>query len=718
MKELKILGPVELRDVSGNLEHSFLAGPKRLALLAFLVLNRPRGFHRRDRILPLLWPEKGQKNARNSLSNLLYHIRKTLGSEIVITRGTEEIGIDTSKLWCDALEFEELIKKGELLDAVNLYRSDLLEGLHIANASADFEQWIDLERQRFRNLYGDALEALALQSEKKGETNKAIKWWQLSLETTPYDTHKVKHYLKLLTAIGSRAEVIRIAEQHASFLHRELDIDPREVMDDLTKNLDSESKIVGAKPKVKNDPNQPDYKSVAILPFEELGKNEDTSNFAGGLHNDLLTRLSTVSSLNVISRTSVLQYRNTNKPIPQISAELGAGTIVEGSIQFKVGRIRLNIQLIDVITDKHIWAETYDRELTAKHFFDIQSDLTEQIVENLRAYLTPKEKQRIKEWNPTKNMEAYRCYSIGRRELDKRTKKSMQNSLKYFNQAVELDPGYALAWIGLADALGLLHNYGYQPSDQTISKAKNAINQALDIDPNLPEAHASKALIHSTLHEGPDSIKELLIAVDLQASYAEAHNWLSWNYQLLGEAKNALESARRAVDLDPLSPEANSNLSFTNLINGFIEEGLTEVERTIDLHPEWTTPIFYKSLLLYQIKRFKEAKMLLNNLTVTWAGDGPVATKALCNVAEGNLKNARELINRFINNQSYFAAGLIYAALKECDKAIDQFLMIDQWDEWPTMSIYFLYPDVLDAIRNHPQYREVIKNVRKSWGQN
>lgn len=717
MMEIKILGPAEIRDADGNLEHSFLAGPKRLALLSFLILNRPRGMQRRDRVLPLFWPEKGQKSARNALSNLLYHIRKALGDDIIVTRGTEELGVERSKIFCDALEFEKRIEKGELEQAVEVYRSELLDGLHVPNASPGFDQWIEQEREWFLKNYGNALEKLAVKDEKQGNLNEALKWWTLKNEALPFNTPAVKRLIEVLTATGNKSEALRTARQHADLLYRELDIDRQDIIDQLTQNL---GRNTGKGSLFEDFPDQAitlnklDYKTIAILPFEELGKHDDKSNFAGGLHNDLLTRLSGVSSLNVISRTSVLQYRNTSKPIPLIANELGAGTIVEGSIQFKSGRVRLNIQLIGVKQDSHIWAETYDREFTAEHFFDIQSELALKISESLQAELTPDERKRMAEWAPTDDLEAHRLYTYGRRHLDQRTEKGINRALEYFQSAVKQDPEYAMAWAGLADALTLQYDYGYAGKEKTLPRAKEAIDRALNFDPNLAQAHASRGLLFSNRHKGSAAIQNLKQAVELQPGYAEAHNWLSWNYQLLGQPEKALESAQKAVNLNPMSPEAVSNLSASFLYNGLPEKALSEALRVRELQPDWGTPAFYQGLALYELRRYSEAIPVLQNLSTPWAGNGPLTTLALCYIKIGKTKKARKILHELKENGDYFATGLIYTAIENKSSALKYFELIKYWDDWETLSMHYLYKDFLQNLKNEQCFEEVMARFQKS----
>ncbi|EMR01972.1 AfsR/SARP family transcriptional regulator [Cesiribacter andamanensis] len=164
--ELYILGPAEIRTTDGTLVHSFLAGPKRLALLVYLLLKRPYGFHRRDSLLPLFWPEGGQKSARNALSNMLYHIRRTLGPAAILNRGSEEVCLQPGAFWADVRAFEECCQQGRLQEALRLYRGDLLKGFHITDASPEFDQWLEEERSRLTRLATEGAWTLAHEAEK------------------------------------------------------------------------------------------------------------------------------------------------------------------------------------------------------------------------------------------------------------------------------------------------------------------------------------------------------------------------------------------------------------------------------------------------------------------------------------------------------------------------------------------------------------------------
>ncbi len=195
-------------------------------------------------------------------------------------------------------------------------------------------------------------------------------------------------------------------------------------------------------------------KSLAVLPFENRSNREEDQFFTDGIHDDLLTTIAKIGSMTVISRTSVMEYRGTIKKIPQIAQELGVANILEGGIQRSGNQVRINVQLIDAVTDEHLWAETYDRELTAENLFAVQSEITKKIADALQAELSTGEQLRI-DARPTDNLQAYEAYMRGRQLMDTRIGANLKLAIEEFKKATEIDPMFALAWVGVSDSLDL-----------------------------------------------------------------------------------------------------------------------------------------------------------------------------------------------------------------------------------------------------------------------
>ncbi|MGI9190021.1 MAG: adenylate/guanylate cyclase domain-containing protein [Longimicrobiaceae bacterium] len=456
-------------------------------------------------------------------------------------------------------------------------------------------------------------------------------------------------------------------------------------------------------------------RAVAVLPFENLSGTDEAEALAAGLHNDLLTELSKVSELTVISRTSVRGYRGSDKSVPRIARELNVGTVVEGTLQSAGNRVRLNVQLIDGRRDVHRWADSYDRQLSRDNLFEMQSELTKRIVESLHAHLTSEEKARIDE-RPTGDLEAYRLCAQARAQLDRRTDAGMRRALELFERATVQDPGYAPAWVGVAESHGLLQNYGYADKEWALPRAEAAARHALELDPDSAEALASLAMLDLSGQDGPAAIRGLRQTVKLRPGYADVHNWLSWVHLLLGNPRPALESATRAVELNPLSPEAVSNLSLSYLATGEKEKALAEARRTLELDPSWGTARFYEGLALYHSARFEAAQAVLEDLVEPWAGAGPLATLALARAASGDVAGARERIGELEAAGDPFAVGLVLAALGETNAAFDAFRAAEPVAAWPALAVHHYYGEVWAPLRSDPRYDQLVQMVERSWG--
>jgi DNA-binding SARP family transcriptional activator len=223
--ELRVLGNVDLRNAAGEDLDALLTQPKRLALLAYLAAATPAGFHRRDKLLALFWPELDQEHARASLRKAVYVVRRALGEDVLVSRGDEELGVPPGRLWCDAVAFSEAVERGELARALELYRGDLLEGFFVP-AAAEFDRWLDGERQRLREAASTAAWALAERFETGEELTHAARWLRRAVRLAPDDERRARKAMRMLAAMGEKAGAIRLYEEFARRMAAEHEAEP------------------------------------------------------------------------------------------------------------------------------------------------------------------------------------------------------------------------------------------------------------------------------------------------------------------------------------------------------------------------------------------------------------------------------------------------------------------------------------------------------------
>ncbi len=324
--------------------------------------------------------------------------------------------------------------------------------------------------------------------------------------------------------------------------------------------------------------------SVAVLPFENRSAREEDAFFVAGIHDDLLTLLAKLGGLKVISRTTTVRL-DPDLSIREIGRELDVATVVEGGGQRAGDRVRITVQLVDVATEAHLWAETYDRELTAANLFDIQSEIATAIARALRAELSPQEQERL-ETVPTRSMAALEAYFLGRQRMATRVTDNLAEAVDLFQRAIDLDPEFALAYVGLADTYFMQYYYAGFPQDEMTARSELAIDKALELDDRLGEAYASRGLISYTDSKSEEAAFKR--AIELNPSYVSAHQWYATFFSCVGRQAEALEQIKIAAGLDPLSSIVNYRLASIYVNLGRYDQAMAQFKSIIDMDPEFS----------------------------------------------------------------------------------------------------------------------------------
>ena len=416
-------------------------------------------------------------------------------------------------------------------------------------------------------------------------------------------------------------------------------------------------------------------KSIAVLPFDNLSRDPDNAYFAEGMQDEILTRLAKLADLKVISRTSTQHFKSAPDNLPQIAKQLGVMNILEGSVQKANDQVRVNVQLINALTDAHLWGETYDRKLT--DIFAVESEISKTIADTLQAKLTGSEKISIAKV-PTANTEAYELYLKGRFFWNKRTGADLKRAIDYFNQAIAKDPNYALAYAGLADSYTLLSVFGAASPQDSIPQARVAVKKALELDNTLAEAHASSGRILSGYdYDFERAIAEFERAIQLNPNYATSYHWIS-NGPLTarGEFDRAITEGKRAVELDPLSMIDNADLGQIYFYARRYDEAISQVGKAIEIDPHSYLAHYYLGQI-YQLQGHLTEAIAEYQKAVE-LDDDPQALAFLgqAQARIGQHDKAQKILSRMTEEAksryvSAYSFALMFIALGDKERAID-----------------------------------------------
>jgi TolB-like protein/Flp pilus assembly protein TadD len=456
---------------------------------------------------------------------------------------------------------------------------------------------------------------------------------------------------------------------------------------------------------------------IAVLPFDNISQNSEDDYFAEGITEEIISNLAKISGLDVIARTSIIKYKDSDLNISQIGSELNVGTILEGSVRKISNTARITVQLIDVPTQKHLWSEAYDREL--KDIFAIQSDIAMKVAEGLKIQLLANEKEQIEKVG-TKNIDAYHNYLLGNYHLNRRTGFSLQKGMEHFVKATEYDPDFALAYSGLANCYTLIGGaaYGNTSREEASQKANDAVLKALELDETLAEAHASLGYIRFRFDWDWDGAEnEFKKAIKLKPGYAQAHEWYSLFLSTIRrDDDKAIREMKRAYELDPLSPSISTGVGRILTFAGKIDEAITQFKKTLEMYPNYAEAHFALSMAFMSKKRTDDAlKELDKAIELSQGRVVMVATYGMIYGFAGRKKEALAVIDKLkiISSPDPVSPWLlssIYLSIGDKAKYLENvYNALEQRD--PIM-VYFRTTHVLYAgIEDDPETKDILKKM-------
>jgi TolB-like protein/DNA-binding winged helix-turn-helix (wHTH) protein/Tfp pilus assembly protein PilF len=453
-------------------------------------------------------------------------------------------------------------------------------------------------------------------------------------------------------------------------------------------------------------------RSLAVLPLANLSRDPDEEYFVEGMADALRQHLEVISALRVISRTSSMYY-GSSKSLPEIARLLNADAVVDGSVLRSGDRVRITVELIRTASDTRLWGGTYDRDL--KDIFALQSDVAQKIADEIRVTLTPPDRARLaRRYTPDPN--AYLAYSKGRFLWNRRTEGDLKRAIGYFQQAIERDPNYALAYDGLADCWLPLGWYAYLAPAETFPHAKAAAMKALSLDDSLAEAHTSLAFVALYYdRDWANAEREFRRAIDLNPNYANGHHWYAEFLSLAGRHEEAIAESERARELDPLSTIINTWVGSRYFFARQYDKAIEEYRNAVEMDPGFVPVHLVLGHALEQKRMYREAIAELEK-AVSLSGGSPVYMASLAHAygVAGRRGQAKKLFDdlRNLRKQKYVSAydlALASLGLGQTDQA---FAFLAQAVEERSPRTAFLGVDPrFDAIRGDARFKRLVIRI-------
>jgi TolB-like protein/Tfp pilus assembly protein PilF len=570
----QLLGGASLR--SGD---TLLTGPPaqrhRIALLTLIVASWPQPLSR-DRAMALLWPERDLANARRLLNLAVHVLRAALGEGAIASAG-DGLLLNPSLLSCDLQAIRAAIAADAPDRIARLYSGPLLDGFHLDDAN-EFMYWLDERRSELSHAYVGALLTIAERQKRAGDVHGRVGTCRKLVAVDPHSAVYAQALMRALDATGDRSAAIQHASEHAQRLRADLEVD-------------ADAGVVALAEQLARAPARPDpvltpragIRScvVAVLPFLNLSADPDNEYFADGITEDVIAHLSKIRAIEVISRASVMPFKQRGRSTKEVAAMLGATSVLDGSVRRAGDRVRIVATLIDSGSDQHLWAETYDREMT--DIFAIQTDVALHIAEALKAHLTSDEQTRVHR-KPTRDLQAYHLFLQGRRCLSKWTIDAVDDAIECFERAIARDPSFALAYANLAMAHVESAESGARAPAGAYARAEETVRVALRLDPELSAAHCTLGYMKTVRElDWQGAEREFKRAIELSPSDADALDFYGRLCSALGRHDEAIGLAERARELDPLAHRMD--VATTLLRAGRYDDALVLALNAVELDP-------------------------------------------------------------------------------------------------------------------------------------
>jgi DNA-binding SARP family transcriptional activator len=627
MIRFRTLGTLDLTGPDGRSLYAVLAQPKRLALLTWLALARPRGFHRRDTVLGLFWPELDDVHARAALNQAVYHLRRSLGRDVVRSRGQEELGIDTALLWCDVVAFDEALDARDPRRAVDLYTGDLLTGFFLTGAP-EWERWLDEERARLRARAAEAAFRVARQTAAGRKAEDTAAWARRGLLLAPGDEPRLRAAVTLLADLGDRAGAIRLYEDFAAQWLRDAEITPSAETVAFIDGIRAHEAAHAAPP------------VNAVWPMDAVGGDGAASQ---------------------PSRTAPHRRR-------ALYAALTAALLLTAGVL------------------------AFDHSRAPRRGGDIPLESGMPVAE------------------------AYAEYLRGRHFLARLDLPAFEAARNHFERATDLDPSFARAWSGLAEAY--LHIYSMQTvaADDAYPRARTAAERALALDPDLAEAHAALAMTLTMYYwDTPAAERHFRRAIELDPDAPRARRMYASHLRNLGRFDEALVHIRHAQQLDPLFAFAHIEEAITLLTSRDYDAALRKLQRYVRLTPGDTHAYVFLGMVHMAENRHAEALAALDVTDPQRQRPDAQALRGVVYGRMGRTDDARAILRELDEMQraqrpvTDFHRATVYIAMGDHERALD-LLESAVRSRGFQMRLLKVMP-TFDPLRSEPRFQALLKRV-------